>query len=472
MTVSKLFEDEPQQWGLRGDPFLWRDLKSHFESTSLPKDQNELKTILEEAYENKTGYPLAHSEHFYIEEYAHGGMSSGKISPEFWRDVGIPTLIKRSGLRDDKKGEWVMKRIFLFGSLIIAVLLAYLVAWPVDIDPQKWEAPKDKGYVGNFAPNRRLADLELLDIGDIHGPEDVASRVIDGQLYLFVSSQDGLIRKINADTKEVTTLADTKGVPLGFEFDGAGNLILADAFKGLLSIAPDGTVTTLSDTADGEPILYADDLDIAPDGVIYFSDASTRWGAAEIGQTMAASLYEIMEHGKTGRVLAYDPASGKTWTVMEDLSFANGVAMADNGNSILVNETGEYRIHKLWVSGPKKGESKVIIDNLPGFPDNINQAPDGNFYVGIVSKRSAFLDDYANSPFWRKLAWRLPAALQPKAENYGFIIEMDGNGNVIQTWQDPTGAYPTTTGAHLAADGYLYISSLTASKLGRMKMAK
>ncbi len=363
-----------------------------------------------------------------------------------------------------------MKRILKIFGLLFVLLALYLAFWPVDIDPQKWEAPKDKGYVGDFAPNTRLADLELLDIGDIHGPEDVASRVIDGQLYLFVSSQDGLIRQINADTKEVTTLADTGGVPLGFEFDAGGNLILADAFKGLLSIAPDGTVTTLADEADGKPILYADDVDIAPDGVIYFSDASTKWGAEAAAETLKGSLYEIMEHSRTGRVLAHDPASGKTWTVMDNLSFSNGVAMADGGKSILVNETGEYRIHKHWVSGPNKGKSEVIIDNLPGFPDNINPAPSGNFYVGIVSKRSDFLDKYSNSTFWRKFAWRLPEVLQPKAENYGFVFEMDGNGNVIQTWQDPKGAYPATTGAHNPGDGWLYISSLTAPKLGRMKI--
>lgn len=363
-----------------------------------------------------------------------------------------------------------MKRFFKIFGLIFVGLALYLAFWPVDIDPQKWDAPKDKGYTGDFAPNTKLAGLDLMDIGDIHGPEDVDSQVIDETLFLFVSSQDGLIRKINAETKDVTTLADTGGVPLGFEFDAGGNLILADAYRGLLSIAPDGTVTTLTNEADGKPILYADDLDIAPNGVIYFSDASTRWGAEAAGETLKGSLYEIMEHGRTGRILAYDPSSGKTWTVMENLSFSNGVAMADDGQSILVNETGEYRIHKHWVAGPKKGQSEVIIDNLPGFPDNINRAPNGNFYVGIVSKRSAFLDDYSDSTFWRKFAWRLPEALQPKAENYGFIVEMDSEGNVIQTWQDPDGAYPTTTGAHNPGDGWLYISSLTASKLGRLKL--
>jgi len=109
-----------------------------------------------------------------------------------------------------------MKRFFKIFGLIFVGLALYLAFWPVDIDPQKWDAPKDKGYTGDFAPNTKLAGLDLMDIGDIHGPEDVDSQVIDETLFLFVSSQDGLIRKINAETKDVTTLADTGGVPLGF----------------------------------------------------------------------------------------------------------------------------------------------------------------------------------------------------------------------------------------------------------------
>jgi len=363
-----------------------------------------------------------------------------------------------------------MKKFLQSTALIVEAVLIYLAIWPVDIKPVAWNAPIDQGYVGDFAPNQDLAGLDLIDIGEIHGPEDVASQIIDGRLYLFVSSQDGLIRKIDAQTQTVETLADTGGVPLGFEFDGAGNLILADAFKGLLSIAPDGEVTTLTNEADGLPILYADDLDIAPDGVIYFSDASTKFGAEWAGETMKGSLYEIMEHSRNGRVLAYDPSTSETTTVMTGLSFSNGIAMGPDGESILVIETGEYRIHRYWVSGPQKGESEIIIDNLPGFPDNINRAPDGNYYVGLVSKRSAFLDKNSAKPFWRKVAWRLPEFMRPKAVNYGMVIHMTADGKVLQTWQDPSGAYPATTGAHAPGDGWLYISSLTADKLGRKKL--
>jgi len=361
-----------------------------------------------------------------------------------------------------------MKKFLLSLSLVLLTAGLYLVAWPVDIDPQKWDAPKDKGYTGDFAPNERLADLEELSIGDTYGPEDVDSRIIDDKLYIFAPTHDGTIQKIDPVSGTVTTIANTGGVPLGCEFDAAGNLIVADAHKGLLSVSLDGTVTTLTNEVDGTPILYADDLDIGPDGVIYFSDASTKFGAEWAKSTMKGSLYEIMEHSKTGRVLAYDPANGTTSTIMEDLSFSNGVAMGPDGQSILVNETGEYRIHRYWIDGPQKGQSKVIIDNLPGFPDNINRAPGGNFYVGIVSKRAPFLDDFSNKPFWRKVAWRMPEFLQPQAQDYGFVFKMDAEGNVLETWQDPSGTYPTTTGAHMAPDGQLYITSLTAPTLGRL----
>jgi len=183
---------------------------------------------------------------------------------------------------------------------------------------------------------------------------------------------------------------------------------------------------------------------------------------------MKGSLLEIMEHGRTGRVLAYDPASGETTLVMDNLSFSNGVAMGPAGESLLVNETGEYRIHRIWVDGPRKGQSKVIIDNLPGFPDNINRAPQtGTYYVGLISMRSKFLDDTSAKPGIRKLAWRLPEFMKPKAVDYGHIVLIDADGNVLRTWQDPKGGYTQATGAHAPGDGFLYISSLKADKLGR-----
>lgn len=344
--------------------------------------------------------------------------------------------------------------------------MAYLSFWPVAIEPVSWDAPVNKGYVGDFAPNTELANLERLSIGDIHGPEDVVMH--QGKLY--VSSQEGKILEIDPAANTHLEFADTDGSALGMEVDAAGNLIIADAFKGLLSVAPDGTVTVLTDEVDGTPILYADDLDIDQEGVIYFSDASTKFGAQAIGSTLAASLMEIMEHKGTGRLLAYDPATKQTRIVKDGYVFSNGVALTEAGD-ILMNETGMYQLHRI----SPDGTSRVIMDNLPGFPDNINRGPkldDGRetFLLGIISQRSKWLDDNSDKPAARKVAMRLPAAMRPQSVSYGLIVQIDAEGEILKTWQDPTGDYPNATGAIIAEDGYMYVSSLTAPDLARLKI--
>lgn len=354
--------------------------------------------------------------------------------------------------------------MWLLGLALL--LMAYLSFWPVAIDPAAWDAPKNKGYVGDFAPNTDLANLERLSIGDIHGPEDVVMH--KGKLY--VTSQEGKILEIDPIANTRREYADTEGSALGLEVDGAGNLIIADAFKGLLSVSPNGNVTVLTDEVNGSSIAYADDLDIAKDGVIYFSDASTKFGAQAIGTTLAASLLEIMEHRGTGRLLAYDPATKQTRIVKDGFVFSNGVAMTESGD-ILMNETGTYQMHKI----SPDGSSRVIMDNLPGFPDNINRGPklaDGRetFLLGIISQRSQWLDDNSGNPKARKVAMRLPASLRPQSVSYGLIVQIDAEVNVIKTWQDPTGDYPNATGAIIAEDGYMYVSSLTAPDLARLKI--
>jgi len=227
----------------------------------------------------------------------------------------------------------------------------------------------------------------------------------------------------------------------------------------------------LTASADGITIRYADDVDVAADGKIYFSDASTKYGAEESGGTMEGSLLELMEHGRTGRLLVYDPATRKTTTLLKGLSFANGVAVSHDQNYVLVNETGEYRIIRFWIAGPKKGKTEPLIEALPGFPDNISTGLDGRYWVALVSPRNKLVDNLADKPFLRKMVQRMPAFLRPKAVPYGHIIAIDGNGKVLQNLQDPKGTYPINTSVTESKD-YLYIGSLVAPVLARLPKAK
>jgi hypothetical protein len=95
MKIFEIFENEPIQWGLRGDPYLWREMKEHLREVEMPESMNKLKVILEKTYEELTNHPLSFQDDFIVERFKHGGMSSGGISPRFWINKGIPLLLKR-----------------------------------------------------------------------------------------------------------------------------------------------------------------------------------------------------------------------------------------------------------------------------------------------------------------------------------------------------------------------------------------
>lgn len=359
-------------------------------------------------------------------------------------------------------------RIMLLAAAALALAGLYLVAWPVPIEPLAWTPPPNPGYAGPFAVNQRLKGVEALAIAGASGPEDVA---IDAQGRVYAATHDGQIVRLEADGSGARPWADTGGRPLGIEFDRDGNLIVADALLGLLSVAPDGAITVLATEADGVAIGFADDLDVAADGRIYFSDASTRFAPKDWGGTYPASLLDLMEHGGNGRLLVYDPEAGRATTLADGLSFANGVAVSPDQSYVLVNETGAYRVLRYWLAGAAKGRLEPLIEALPAFPDNISAGLEGRFWVALVSPRNALVDALAEWPFLRKMVQRLPAFVRPKAVAYGHVIAIDGTGKVVQDLQDPEGGYPIITSVTETAD-HLYLGSLVAPALGRLDKAK
>lgn len=362
----------------------------------------------------------------------------------------------------------MLKKILWILLFIIILIALYFVAWPVPVEPVAWEAPPNPGYTGPFAQNERLKGIEVLPIGGNHGPEDIA---LDAQGRIYAATHEGRIVRLKPDGSNPENWVETGGRPLGIDFDSKGNLIVADAHRGLLSIAPSGKITELATAADGIPILYADDVDVAADGKIYFSDASTKFGAKEWGGTYEASLLDLIEHGGHGRLLVYDPVTAKATTLLKDLNFANGIAVSHDQSYVLVNETGGYRVIRYWIAGPKKGKSEPLIEALPGFPDNISAGFEGRYWMVLASPRNPLVDTLSGKPFARKMIQRMPAFLRPKAVPYGHVIAIDGNGKVLVDLQDPDGTYPFNTSVTETKE-YLYIGSLITPVLGRLSKAK
>lgn len=356
-------------------------------------------------------------------------------------------------------------------ALGVAALLAYLCLWPVPVQPVAWQSPAAPGYVGAHAVNQRLAGLQLISLGGDVGPEHVVL-ARDGKLYAAVAS--GNILRMDPDGSAREVFVNTGGRVLGFDFDAAGNLIAADAIKGLLSIAPDRTITVLADKVGGVPIKYADAVVVAGDGKIYFTDASMRFGPAEWGGTFEASILDIIEQSATGRVLEYDPATQATRVVARGLSFANGLALSADGLSLFVAETGRYRVWKiatsaadLDVAATASPQASVLLDNLPGYPDNLMRGQGGRIWLGLTKPRSAVVDALADKPFLRAVTLRLPRALWPVPPAYGHVMAFTEDGRIVADLQDPAGAYPETT-AVTETPERLYVQSLHAAGLGWM----
>lgn len=359
-----------------------------------------------------------------------------------------------------------MRKGRVFGiilSFTLVLLLSYLVLWPVAIEPRAWQAPRDHGYVGVYTPNQRLQAIQVLPLPVSEGPEALA---VDPQGRVVTGLLNGDIVRREHDG-DFTVLATTGGRPLGLAYDAQGGLWIADAYQGLVYFDSNQGIQVKVTEVDGRAVRYANDVAIAADGTIYFSDSSSRFPADRYG-TYGASLLDIMEHAGNGRVLAYEPASGHTYTVVSGIHFANGVALSSDQQWLLVNETASYRVLRVGIGSNNSGQFEPLLENLPGFPDNLTTGRDGKFWLGLVSPRSALLDQFADAPFMRKVVQRLPAAMRPKAQRYSHLLAIDIDGNVLHSLQDPEGRFGYVTGA-VEVDQQLFLSSLHEAAIGQLE---
>ena len=102
-VMRDLFEREPEQWGLRGDPYVWAAMRSQLAETLVPASPDALERLLADAFETIVGVdvtlvPLPEgSQQVYREEFAHGGMCSGFVDVAEWQRRLIPLLVGRAG---------------------------------------------------------------------------------------------------------------------------------------------------------------------------------------------------------------------------------------------------------------------------------------------------------------------------------------------------------------------------------------
>ncbi|MFC0562206.1 SMP-30/gluconolactonase/LRE family protein [Halalkalibacter alkalisediminis] len=372
------------------------------------------------------------------------------------------------------------KKGYLIIGLSTLLLILYLTLWPVPIHSPNWDAPKSEGYTGPHKVNSRLAGMGFIELDHYKQPEHIVYR----DNWLYAAMKDGEIIRVRPDGSEIEIVVNTGGRPLGFDFDSEGALIIADPLYGdhggllRVTILEGGAETELlTDSADSYPIYFADAVVVAKNGLIYFTDASLQVKAKEIGDVGKAGELDILANSSSGRVLEYNPQTQQTRVLINDLSFANGIALSEDEQYLFINETGKYRVWKLDVTAENTSAFKqnksaqIVIDNLPGLPDNIVQGEDGRYWIGLIYPRNDFLDYSANKPWLRSIAMRLPDFLLPKGNGYSHVIAINESGEVLADLQDPDSSYTEITGATESDDKLFFHHLNNTNTIGWIKKA-
>jgi ribose transport system permease protein len=322
-----------------------------------------------------------------------------------------------------------------------------------------------------YALNDKLRNLDVIGLDQIEGPEDV---ILDRDDNLYCGSRHGdIVKFFGPDHKRSEIFAHIGGHPLGMAFDRDGHLQVCVGGMGLYAVSPSGKVRKMTDETNRSPrsiiddarVRFADDLDIAPDGRIFFSEASIRYES----QDWAVDGVECRPNG---RVICYDPRNGTTRTVLRNIRLANGICMASDGQSLLLNETWACRVLRYWFDGPRAGKVEVVIDGLPGYPDNVNRASDGNYWLAIVGMRTPVLDLALRKPgFRRRMARRIPMDewLFPNI-NTGCIVKFDENGTILDTLWDLGGQNHPMITSMREHRGHLYIGGIYNNRIGKYRI--
>jgi sugar lactone lactonase YvrE len=327
-----------------------------------------------------------------------------------------------------------------------------------------WYPPVAPSVAGSHERNSALSSLELLPLPDGHGPESIICGP-DG--WLYTGLKDGRIVRFRPVGSTMESFANTGGRPNGMAFDSNGNLLVADSYKGLVSIAPDRSVSVLADRADGQPFVFLDGLDIADDGTVWFTDATTRFPDGEFH-------YEVLEGTATGRLLTYDPPTHRVRTRVANLRFPNGISLGPDDAFILVNETLGYRTLRHWITGPTAGRTEPFVENYPGMPDDIRFNGRGLFWVALNARRMDWVDRLQPHPWLKTILAALIGPIFPDTDSRwigsgAFVIAIDLDGNLVHNLQDPERRYVTSTGV-LEHDGSLYIGSVVEHSVAKISI--
>ncbi|KAF7136010.1 hypothetical protein RHSIM_Rhsim08G0028400 [Rhododendron simsii] len=352
-------------------------------------------------------------------------------------------------------------------SLLLPVLAAAILYRLDSFDPAPIPTHEFSGQPV-FVPlqnPRLLEEAERVGVGELLGPEDLAYDPRLGVIYTGCS--DGWIKRVTVNESAPDSVAEnwvnTGGRPLGLVLGRDNQLIVADAVKGLLRVTEDGKLELLTHEAEGAEFKLTDAVDVTSEGIVYFTDASSKYGIKE-------TRWDMLEGRPYGRFMSYDPLTKQTQVLVRDLYFANGVAVSPDQQFVIFCETPMRRCKRYYIQGEKKGSVDIFIDNLPGTPDNIRRDGEGQYWIGLASGITVAFDLAQRYPFIRKVLAIMEKHIgTPDMKKNSGVLAVDLEGKPLAYYYDP--ALTLITGGIKVRD-HLYRGSLLKPYVIRLNLTQ
>src|SRR5262249_36370085 len=237
------------------------------------------------------------------------------------------------------------------------------------------------------------------------------------------------------------------------------------------------------DAVDGRALIGLLAVTAAPDGRIFAVEGS-------IGRPPDQWRQDLMEKRHNGRLIACGAGLDGARTVLSDLHYPHGVAVAADG-ALWFTESWAHRISRLTIGGNGAASPEIVAQNMPGYPARLHADGRGGFYLGMFARRTHLIefvlkeDDFREemiasmSPeFWVAPAYSATGdCLEPmqmgqvKAlgiqkpwappRSYGLLVHLDADGQAVDSihsraggrFHGITGACATPQGVVIAARG-------------------
>ncbi|CAN8284725.1 unnamed protein product [Cochlearia groenlandica] len=372
--------------------------------------------------------------------------------------------------------------------MVVAILLAILFSFT--------EFSNEITKHGESMLTVHLQDFNIIPTTGAFGPESLAfdfsgdgpfTGLSDGRIVKWLANESRWIdfavttpiREGCEGPHEHQQTEHVCGRPLGLAFEkSSGDLYIADAYMGLLKVGPNGGLANQILTCQlDEPLRFTNSLDIdSRTGVVYFTDSSSVYQRRNY-------IGVMMSGDKTGRLMKYDPKSNQVTTLLNNLSFANGVVLSQTGDYLLIVETATCRILRYWLNNNhnnnnnNNNEYEVFAERLPGFPDNIKRSPRGGFWVGLNTKHSK-LTKFALSNAWLGRAalglpinWMKAHSIWAKYKGNGIAVRLcEGNGVITEVFEGKNGNKWISISEVEERNGTLWVGSVNTPFVGMYKL--